>query len=182
MQHASVLRTLLALGVLFVLNTAWAQEGAPEEEVIEWRADRPLRWSDFRFIKRGEFTRQLAVTAVKHSVRGYIKDGTPDFEVKVLFVKTDSWALDTLNAALLKHEQVHFDIGEIYRRKIVERIESLRKKGEKQKAIYRYAIQKLLAEFRKFSQEYDLETHHGTVEEAQKKWENEIAEALNRLQ
>ena len=148
---------------------------------IEWSEDRPLEWKDYPFVIFRSGKRELAITSVKHSVRGYLRNETPDFEVKVLFVAEDSWTSDTTNTRLLAHEQLHFDIGELYRRKIVNKIERLRKTGEKQKAIYRYAIQKLLSDFRIFSEEYDKETQYGNLPEIQRKWQIKVWDELNRL-
>lgn len=148
---------------------------------IEWDEDRPLIWQDFPFIKLRSSKKEIALTSVKHSVVGRMVDGSPDFEVQVYFIAKDSWTTDTTNLALLAHEQLHFDIGELFRRKIVRKVKRLRDSGEKQKAIYRYAIRKLLSDFRNFSMEYDKETRHGVFPKEQEEWKIKVWEELNRL-
>lgn len=173
----------MLIGVFFCLPSAIGQERADtKEESVEWQEGKPLTWDDYRLRVFTSNKGQLAITSVKHSVRGYLHQEIPDFEVRVLFVKRDSWTTDKKDEALLAHEQLHFDIGELFRRKIVKRIEGLRKQGEKQKAIYRYVIRKELNDFRDFSKSYDKATRHGSLKEEQQKWQRDVWEELKRLQ
>ncbi|GAB5525075.1 MAG: hypothetical protein Roseis2KO_29470 [Roseivirga sp.] len=184
MQIGSLFKVPLMLAGLFLcISALMGQEGTKEEQVaVEWQEGRLLTWDDYRLRVFASNKGQLAVTSVKHSIRGYLNDEIPDFEVKVLFVRDDSWTTDKEDSALLAHEQLHFDIGELFRRKIVKRIDGLRRQGEKQKAIYRYVIRKELNEFRVFSKSYDKATRHGSLKEEQKKWQMDVWEELKRLQ
>lgn len=184
MQISPLLKVPVILVGLFLCSlTLMGQEGVKgEQESVEWQEGRPLSWDDYRLRVFTANKGQLAVTSVKHSVRGYLNDEIPDFEVKVLFVRSDSWTTDKEDTELLAHEQLHFDIGELFRRKIVKRINGLRRQGEKQKAIYRYVIRKELNEFRDFSKSYDKATRHGSLKEEQQKWQKEVWEELKRLQ
>lgn len=181
MQKATKRKALLVLmsALCFSLHVQ-GQEG--RKESIEWSKDRPLKWRDFPFIILKTPGKELALTSVKHSVTGRMNNGSPDFEVKVIFVAQDSWTTDTTNMRLLAHEQLHFDIGELFRRKIEQKVKRLRNSGEKQRAIYRYAIRKLLSDFRNFSAEYDKETDHGINQVEQLEWERKVWDELNRLQ
>lgn len=180
MQNAGHTKILLTFtGIFFCIYLSHGQETA--ERNFEWSQDRPLTWEDFPFLRLRSGKKEIALTSVKHSVVGTMKDGAPDFEVKVLFIAKDSWTTDTTNLNLLAHEQLHFDIGELFRRKIAQKVKRLRDTGEKQKAIYRYAIRKLLSDFRNFSVDYDKATRHGTILSEQEKWKSKVWEELNRL-
>lgn len=175
--------SIILIGIFFCVKPLSGQANANEgPELVEWEEGKPLTWEDYRLRVFRSNKGQLAITSVKHSVRGYLNDDIPDFEVKVLFVKDDSWTTDRTDAELLAHEQLHFDIGELFRRRIVKRINGLRKQGEKQKAIYRYVIRKELSEFRIFSKSYDKATRHGSLKEEQEKWQRDVWEQLQRLQ
>lgn len=180
MRKALLQKIPLCLTGIFLFFQSNVAQEVNESVTIEWQEDRLLNWSDYRFRTLAS-NRQIALTSVKHSVRGYMRQGVPDFEVKVVFVAKDSWTSDTTTVGLLGHEQLHFDIGELYRRKIVKRINGLREKGEKQKAIYRYVIKKLLSDFRNFSREYDEATRFGNRKDEQEKWKNKVWEELKRL-
>lgn len=172
----------MLIGVFFCLQRANAQvEESSEEDAVEWKEGRSLSWNDYKLRVFRSNRGQLAITSVRHSIRGYLNDEIPDFEVKVLFIKNDSWTTDKEDSELLAHEQLHFDIGELFRRKIVKRINGLRRQGEKQKAIYRYVIRKELSEFRNFSKSYDKATRHGNLKDEQEKWERDVWEELKRL-
>ena len=148
---------------------------------IEWDEERPLTWDDYQLKVFSSHKGQLAITSVKHSIRGELKNGLPDFEVKVRFIAGDSWTTDHSDAALLAHEQLHFDIGELFRRRIKQRVDRLRDSGEKQKAIYRYVIRKELDEFRTYSKKYDRVTRHGALKDEQEKWQTKVWDELKRL-
>ena len=174
-----VFRLFIILNLCIWVMPVFGQQDIKD---LEWQEGRPLTWSDFPYIRLKSGKKELALTSVKHKVTGRMVEGAPDFEVKVYFIVKDSWTTDTTSVNLLAHEQLHFDIGELYRRKIAKKVKRLRDTGERQKAIYRYAIKKLLSDFRIFSREYDKATRHGTLLPEQKKWEIRIKEELNRLQ
>ncbi len=184
MQSSRLLKiSIILVGIFFCTQSLCGQSASAQEEaVIEWEEGRPLSWDDYELRVFKSHKGQLAITSVKHTVRGYLNDEIPDFEVKVLFIKRDSWTTDKEDLELLAHEQLHFDIGELFRRRIVKRINGLRKQGEKQKAIYRYVIRKELSEFRNFSKSYDKATRHGSLKEEQAKWQKDVWDELKRLQ
>jgi hypothetical protein len=172
---------LLFLGFILLPVSAIGQNEAVSDG-IEWEEGRRLTWDDYALKVFKNQKGQLAITSVRHSVKGFQTDGVPDFAVKVLFIPMDSWTTDKEDLALLAHEQLHFDIGELFRRKIEKRINGLRRQGEKQKAVYRYVIRKELSEFRKFSKDYDVATKHGRLKVEQEKWQMDVWEQLKRLQ
>ena len=104
---------------------------------IEWTDELYLNWKDYRFKNKGKKEAGgMALTSVRHSVRGGIIEDTPRFEVKVLFVKADSWTTDSTDIALLAHEKLHFDIAELYGRKIRKQLDDLFERGERDLKIY----------------------------------------------
>lgn len=151
-------------------------------EYIEWDEERPLAWSDFEYkgLKAGE-KESYALTSVFHSVRGGIKSGMPNFQVRVLYVKEDSWTTNLVSEELLAHEQLHFDLAELYGRKIRKALETLGENGEDQLGEYRKVINLLLDEFKRKSMEYDNETVHGSIAEMQLEWTEYVAFELSRL-
>jgi len=98
------------------------------ETKIEWSADRKLTWDDFK----GEpdtanFPNTLALT---NSGFGYesginmFKDG--QVFVQSVFNTNLSWVVpEGRNDYVLRHEQIHFDITEIYSRKLRKELASI---------------------------------------------------------
>lgn len=149
---------------------------------IEWSNELYLNWNDYRFKNRGNKDGGgMALTSVRHSVRGGIINGEPRFEVKVLFVKEDSWTTDSTDIALLAHEKLHFDIAELYGRKIRKQIDDLFNRGEHNLKIYNKYVKQLLGDFQRFSRDYDSKTQHGKDFDQQKRWFEIVFSELDRL-
>lgn len=162
------------LWIVFTIPVYGQLNGADEADtMIEWNESRPLEWKDYtyrHFRQKGS----MALTMVKHSVKGYLRNGLPEFEIKVLFRKPYSWTSDTTNMELLGHEQLHFDIAELYRRKIEMELIKLQQKNEKRASVYRAEIKRILNEFNIYSRRYDRESNHGKNKPEQEKWKKEV--------
>ena len=152
-------------------------------QFIEWSDELYLSWEDYQLkkSKRSNEEGGVALTSVFHSVRGGIIKGEPRFEVKVLFVKKDSWTTDPTNIVLLAHEKLHFDIAEMFGRKIRKQIADLYDRGERDLKIYNKYVKILLGDFKRFSSNYDKETRHGSDSEEQKAWFDLVYSELDRL-
>ncbi|MDJ1498351.1 DUF922 domain-containing protein [Cytophagaceae bacterium DM2B3-1] len=98
-----------------------------------------------------------------------------------VFLKKQSWTLDTVSESLLRHEQGHFDIAELYARKIRQTIDSLHKKAVKDPKVYANIIQSFFKERSRVGAIYDRETSHGTDIVEQKRWIQKISFELKRL-
>jgi len=83
---------------------------------------------------------------------------------------------------LLDHERLHFDIGEVYARKIRSVIDSLRRKGETRINIYTEAIDSLLDQWEQYGNAYDEETSHGLRPSKQAEWAIKIQKELSALE
>lgn len=152
-------------------------------EAIEWSPELELSWDDYvyRDWSGRNYRGSMAITAVKISARGYLRRGVPEFQVKAIFIRQDSWTSDSTDLSLLHHEQLHFDICEMYAAKIRRKINDLHKDGEKRPQTYRWHIQNLIARFNEYSQEYDKATKFGTDVAEQEKWRMKVQGELKRL-
>jgi len=149
---------------------------------ICWRKDYKLKWSDFKGV-RGPGEQAKAATSAAIYVGGHRdKNGLPDYTVNNWFVKRLSWTTDTTSLTLLAHEQVHFDIAELYVRKIRKAVDALRKKKLTKYTSYDQVIDKLLDEREAMDDRYDKECAHGTFLDIQNKWAELIAQELAALQ
>lgn len=157
------------------------EESIEADVMIEWSESRPLEWKDYTY-RRIRLKGSMALTMVKHSVKGYMRNGLPEFEIKVLFRKPHSWTSDTTNLELLGHEQLHFDIAELYRRKIEQEIIKLQQKQEKNATVYKAEIKRILAEFNAYSRRYDRESNHGKHKSEQARWKQEVLNSLKGIQ
>ncbi|MDN5203082.1 hypothetical protein QQ008_16960 [Fulvivirgaceae bacterium BMA10] len=154
------------------------------EEFLYWCENYRLTWSDFRG-NPSDFKTSLglgavAVTATKIEVESYVEDGELRFHITNKFMKRKSWVKDSTNQDehTLNHERLHFDIAEVFARKI--RKELAIQKGLSNEA-YQMLIQSLLEEKKKYNKSYDSETSHGLLKEQQIRWSEKIKLELEEL-
>ncbi len=100
--------------------------------------------------------------------------------VSVGFQRRASWSLDTAST-LLNHEQLHFDISELYGRIIRKRVQELNRHGIVEVGKIKSEIVKILKQNDKRQAQYDRETGHGAVDFMQEKWEAMIRTELREL-
>jgi hypothetical protein len=148
-------------------------------EVIVWNEYRPLTWEDFQG-KRSEDAAGDAGTVVQIKAKPYMVKDQVKYDVAAVFVKTKSWR-DAETKELLAHEQLHFDIAELYARKIRKVIAAYEEAGEHDIKKYNRVVQKLLYESNEIDIQYDLETLHGALQKKQSEWTANIHEELKSL-
>jgi hypothetical protein len=148
-------------------------------EVLVWNEYRPLTWEDFQG-KRSEDAAGDAGTVVQIKAKPYMVKNEVKYDVAAVFVKNKSWR-DAETKELLAHEQLHFDIAELYARKIRQVVAVYSAAGENDVKKYNRVIQKLLHESNEIDLQYDLETLHGAMQRKQTEWTKTIHKELKAL-
>jgi hypothetical protein len=167
--------------LLFLSSLFFSFTNNPEaNQVIVWSEYRPLTWEDFQG-KRSDDAAGDAGTVVQIKAKPYMVKDEVKYDVSAVFVVNKSWA-DAQTNELLAHEQLHFDIAELYARKIRKVIAALSEVGEDDVKVYNRAIQKLLRESNEVDIQYDLETLHGAMLKRQAEWNKEIKGELKALE
>lgn len=101
-----------------------------------------------------------------------------DYKVEAFFYPTKSWYRPALcNEVTLLHEQLHFDISEIFARKMDEEM-SKTKFTDNIKQEVRVLYQRILKELDDFQRGYDIETDFSRNIEKQKLWQKHIDRLL----
>jgi hypothetical protein len=156
------------------------------EKQIEWSENRKLTWSDFKGKTNSKNLNTSAETSCKLSLKSNSVNlfNKAKLTVTNFFVCNSSWVLPKVknSSLLLEHEQLHFDLNEIYARQ-------LRKKIVEEKFSYFNLIKESNKIYEEISllcskrQElFDAETKHGTENITQKKWEKDIKTELKELE
>ncbi|WP_411031722.1 DUF922 domain-containing protein [Spongiimicrobium sp. 3-5] len=173
-----------AIRTIFVFILLGVSLGhAQEYETISWHADKKLKWSDFK-AKPQQRGRIAAVTAsgITYKFSSLLgKDKVEiDFTVSTHFYPRKSWYHPELcDAFILAHEQHHFDISELYARKmrrILRETKFTKNVKAEVGAIYRDIIKALDA----YQKKYDAETNFSRNADQQRIWNKRIEEALAR--
>lgn len=110
------------------------------------------------------------------------KNGLLSYNIKVVFKKYASWKRDTADY-LLAHEQLHFDIAELYARKLRKAIQDVSKTNQNlTEEVFNTVIQELYLENARMQRKYDEETINGIIAESQIEWEKKISLELKKLE
>jgi hypothetical protein len=144
------------------------------ETEIEWSPDRKLTWDDFKGKPNTvDFPDALAVTNSGISFESGSLNPFKDGEVFVrnMFYNHGSWVLpEGRNDYVLKHEQIHFDITEIYTRKLRKALSDAKittSNSSRAHAIF----ESIKSEWENRQEYYDSKTKHGLKKETQEEWE-----------
>lgn len=154
----------------------------PGKFYIPWHSNYKLKWSDFKgeSPNYGGFEEKEAGCAAELLIEGYYENG-PKFKVTNNFNAIRSFTKDTTSISLLRHEQIHFDIAEIYCRKIRKGISELEKSPQTSLDDYTRLIKALLKERNEYDSKYDLETNHGVHGIKQLEWREKVDKELAEL-
>lgn len=164
-MRISIILTFVSL--LFIS----ASSDRPGNDLM-WDATASLRWSDFR-AKPDVSANGDAASKVSIRAMPYRKQKQLYYNVHTVFHRNESWC-KTPSDDLLQHEQLHFDIAELYARKARMKISSLKRKGVRDVKVYNAAISELFEESNLFDARYDRETVHGASTKNQTQWEYDV--------
>lgn len=101
--------------------------------------------------------------------------------VLTVFRKRTSWVNDTSSEELLEHERIHFDIGELYARKMRKQLHCLSAEHHTLKDVYTL-LDSLFKEGSRYQDQYDRETFYGRSSSIQIHWRNRIDAELRQLE
>ena len=147
---------------------------------IEWNEFYKLSWDNFENTVSDD-TFGDAGTAVKIIAKPYFVGKRIEYNVLPLFDRKKSWVYEK-DPDLLAHEQLHFDIAELYARKIRKKVAALQAENNKDLGYYNTEINKLLLESNEMDMQYDMETLHGGIKAKQMEWRKKIDKELKALE
>lgn len=151
------------------------------KQSINWNLYQKLTWDDFLGeVPDSSIDKQLiAYSNIFFHFKIYGSKTDAIFFTS-LFDRGKSWVKDSLkNDLLLLHEQVHFDISELYSRKLND---AFRNKKIRKKAVYtkgKPLYNMITSEYDEFLKKYDEETENGTNKKKQYEWYIEIVKELS---
>lgn len=177
----TILFLVLMLSLISVSFTVIFQKG---DIKLYWSKDKLLTWEDFKG-KPIKSSPHAANTDSGFELQYSYKssDHFLVFELQTKFIKNKSWVKpDKKSEDLLKHEQGHFDISEIYTRKFKKNSieEKFNEKNFRQKVSE--INEKNKNEQNKYQDLYDKETDHSKNEQKQIDWNIKIAKDLKELE
>lgn len=164
---------------LFVLNETNAQQ-RDCKECLAWSESRPLRWSDFKGTPKRS-SQEEAMTDSGMSIELKCDGKTSTAVIKSYFNPLKSWTKDKQSAYLLRHEQLHFDITELFVRRLRAQLVQFGDDCEKLNAHLEDFYNRNYKEFVAYQDRYDRESNHSINKEKQAYWEEKVAKELAEL-
>jgi hypothetical protein len=180
MLHQVFAGALLALACFFP-TAAHAQAGTAGG-TLHWSASRPLTLADFKSRPRPGET-HAALTSATIVAQVACKGGQFTGHVQAAFDPTASWWREPATATpkLLRHEQLHFDITEVYARRLRQKLAAVRVPCAQLGSAFESLAQGVYAEWEKAEAQYDRDTNHGLKPEPQAQWEAQVQQQLTEL-
>lgn len=151
-------------------------------DIIYWHDNRSLTWEDFKGNPRYDHKRISALTSsgIVH-YRG-CENGQIIYKIKAYFETKESWFKEEAhNDYILHHEQLHFDITELYARKLRKAL-SERKFACGEEQEFEAFVETYLKGWENKQSAYDMITHHSLDREKQLEWAYKITAELSLLE
>lgn len=185
----SLWANLIASG-FSALNPAVATDGTKTSkkestvtigEQLSWSTDRRLSWDDFRAVPDAANPHH-ALTAANLAVNGKCVNNTFVYEVRCVFLPTESWTKNKKSAKLLYHEQLHFDLTEVHARTLRKNLKSIGASCTTVKDKMNLTVAAAFKDWKAEQEKFDKLSNHGLDLEAQTALEENIIARLTALE
>lgn len=162
---------------LFSLYVSSLQAQQTGEDVLSWSAGRKLTWKDYKAAPNPCSDAAATTTTYLSIDYTFSSGGGFSYTIKSFFSRDKSWGRHKSDY-ILSHEQGHFDIAEIFARKLHQQISGYRFNSRSyQKDLDRIYTQ-VTREKAALQQQYDRETNHSIHEGKQAEWLKKISRML----
>lgn len=167
------------------VEVAFYRSGNPRsaEQSFRWNTDHRLTWDDFRgSIRRGADRNIAAETSCGIAIETSLVANNEVAKVYVfnVFDKQQSWVREGYDRDdVLQHEQGHWDICEIYTRKMQARFDAARITGANLKQQVARIYDEVSNEYLARQEQYEAETEHGIIDSEQNRWTEMLQNELN---
>jgi hypothetical protein len=157
-----------------------------QDDAIRWSPSRPLAWEDFKGKPPAGYLHG-ALSALSYSYAVGCRDGVLQAEIAALFLPRQSWvAQRILTSGLasrvgLQHEQVHFDLSEVYARRVRQRFATLEHPCPRTDDQLNQIAEEILREHSAAQRRFEDETRAGELESRQIEWRARVDKELEAL-
>jgi len=160
--------------------TVFLNEREETEEYIPWLPEQRLNWENFQCEpKRG--TDAVASTSTSLGIAYQVQGGKLSYHITCNFSKIKSWGLMKTDY-ILAHEQGHFDITEIFARKLDEALSHMDFNKRTFKKDINEIYQEIVKQKEEYQKSYDGETDHSRNRKVQYDWLEKIQQLLDETE
>lgn len=154
------------------------------EQKFEWSADRKLSWDDFKGTPApGRDTNVAARTSCRFGIRidTMYASGIRVVVTNEFICRQSSVRPGRKTPALLAHEQLHFDLCEVYARQLRKQLANTELTPANISKVSTDIFLETYRIYRETQLLYDEETQHGLKPDAQQHWKETIGKELAAL-
>ncbi len=149
-------------------------------DAINWKKGQKLTWADYKGSPKPE-SGAAASTATLITIGYNIGPAGFTYKISSTFSPSKSWVLHKTDH-ILGHEQGHFDIAEIYARKLHQRMKDYKFDKENYSTQLRKIYDDTVREKESMQEAYDRETNHSIDKDKQAEWLSRIAKLLKETE
>jgi hypothetical protein len=165
---------------LYILLNLICLSFIKDDNSILWNEATKLVWPDFKGAPDSSSPYKAFTESGIHTEIS-AKNNEAIISIKVSFDKTKSWTKETNSRELLTHEQVHFDITEVWARKFRQKLKGKTFSIKTFQSELNATQASIFKESKEIQVLYDKETEHSVNKANQQKWNKKIAEELKSL-
>jgi hypothetical protein len=148
-----------------------------DEDLIDWDAQRKLTWADYK-AKPDPNSDAAASTTTYLGIEYNIKTDRFTFKISSRFSRDKSWGLHK-TPYILSHEQGHFDLAEVYARKLNKKMSEYKFDRKTYAKDLKKIYNEVVDEKAEMQDRYDKETNHSILKVKQEEWLKKINEMLD---
>ena len=154
---------------------------------MEWSNYRKLNWSNFKapqnFKSSADNSAAYTYCGISyHVTKSSLPNGNVTVRVAAIFFEEKSWKKnENPGDYLLKHEQLHFDIAEVFARKIRKMVKEKIRNSQDFDRYFQKEYQSIYSEYQQFQNAYDRDTKHSIIPEKQEAYNRMVSQMLWEL-
>lgn len=152
-----------------------------EPSTILWTNNYKLKWDDFQG-KQDSLRKNIeeeSMIKTRIEVTTKISKSSIEFQTPCYFEKANSWTINDSSLTLLNHEQLHFDITEIFARELRKKLSTIKfTSNQNLKNKVKELYHKINSASIEFQHKYDKETNHSKNKSQQLIWNERIQDIL----
>lgn len=174
-----VKKVIVLVIVLFIsLSFSYKKQVMSSSNLILWSSDKKLTWDDFLCAPPPK-SKFAAVSSLDIRYKAWTRKDTLFVSLASKFFRSNSWVYPkSKSSRLLGHEQTHFDILELYCRKLRQYISKTPVKKSEYKKTITDAYNVYYKQYKTYDSLYDQETDFSTRILVQNRWTEKVNKEL----
>ncbi|PWT70349.1 MAG: hypothetical protein C5B59_20760 [Bacteroidetes bacterium] len=166
--------------VFIFISSIFTNSPRQGNSFIDWNPKRKLAWSDFK-APPDNAVKAAALTSTNIKIDAGFENNSFQYHIHCMFDKSKSWGR-VKNDYVLQHEQGHFDIAEIYARKLNKMLKSYKPHDSDPSKDVTKIYQNVMQGYNEEQNLYDQETNFSIDHTKQEEWLRKIDNGLRELQ